>query len=310
LKIYYNIENFNVPKSIVTIGTFDGVHLGHRKVIDKINTIARERGGESTIFTFYPHPRIVVANDSGNLRLLSTLEEKQCLLEATGVDNLVIYPFTPQFASLTYNQFIRNILVGKMNMDTLVVGYDHHLGKNREGNFENISKLSVELGFHVQLIDAFIQDDIDISSSKIRVALQEGDVLLANKYLGYPYPLTGRVIEGNQIGRNIGFPTANILSNDAHKLIPAEGVYAVKVTVNGVVYNGMLNIGFRPTINRNADKRTIEAHIFDFNADIYQSEISLVFIDRLREERKFSSIDELKLQLEKDKQDALKILES
>jgi riboflavin kinase / FMN adenylyltransferase len=306
LKIYHDIQNFSAKRTVVTIGTFDGVHLGHQAVIHWINRLARQRNSESVIFTFYPHPRLVVSKDFQNLRLLTTLEEKTEQLEKVGIDNLIVYPFTREFAELTYEQFIRTILIDKLNMETLVVGHDHHLGKNRQGNFENIARLSNELGFNVERIDALMLNDVDISSSKIRHALEDGNITLANSFLGYPFSISGCVTVGNQVGRNIGFPTANVEAPDVHKIIPREGVYAVKVNVNGDWFNGMLNIGFRPTIGYNADHRTIEVHLFDFNRNIYKEKISVHLHKRLRDEQKFESLDKLKEQLFRDKEETIR----
>lgn len=308
--IHHNIENFKAVKPVVTIGTFDGVHLGHREVIAQLKRIAQENGGESVIFTFYPHPRLVVTPDKSNLRLLTTLDEKIEQFERSGIDHLVVYPFTKAFADLSYREFINNILIEKMGLHTLVVGHDHHLGKNREGTFENIVAMSASHGFEVKKIEAFMADNINISSSKIRKALQNGEIEKANQYLGYRFSLSGKVTTGKRLGRQIGFPTANIEAPDQHKLIPAEGVYAVMATVKGIRYKAMLNIGYRPTVDANADHRTTEAHLIDFEGDIYQSEITLQFYHRVRDEQRFSSIETLKEQLISDRETILKILES
>ncbi|MBN2806982.1 MAG: bifunctional riboflavin kinase/FAD synthetase [Prolixibacteraceae bacterium] len=308
LIIHHNIRHFKALNPVVTIGTFDGVHLGHRKVIDQLKTIASEVGGESVIFTFYPHPRLVVSGNENNLRLLTTLEEKTEQLRLAGIDHLVVYPFSPEFAKLTYREFIEEVLVGQMQLHTLVMGHDHRLGRNREGSYENILALSETLGFSVQKIDALVMDHVDISSSKIRQALQEGNIEKVNNYLGYRFTIHGTVAVGNQIGRSIGFPTANIEASDPWKIIPAEGVYAVLATVGGQTYQAMLNIGFRPTINANADRRTIEAHLFNFHGDIYQQEVTLEFHHRVREEQKFDSLELLRTQLERDKALVLKLL--
>lgn len=310
MNIHQGIENFKASNPVVTIGTFDGVHLGHLKVIQQLNSIASSIQGESVLFTFYPHPRLVVSKDHANLRLITTLKEKLTRLEKAGIDHTVIFPFTREFAALTYEEFIKDILIDKMGMKTLVVGHDHRLGKNREGSFENIVALSKKLGFDVQKIETYIIDEVDISSSKIRKALQLGDVAKVKKYLGYAFTIHGVVAEGNRIGRSIGFPTANIEASDPYKLIPAEGVYAITAEVEGKVYRAMLNIGHRPTIDTNADQRTIEAHIFDFNKDIYQKEITICFHEHIRDERKFESLDALKLQLKKDQEQVLEILKA
>lgn len=306
--IHHDISQFKARNPVVTIGTFDGVHRGHRKVLDQLKSIAHEVGGESVIFTFYPHPRLVVSGNENNLRLLTTLEEKTEQLRLAGIDHLVVYPFSPEFAALTYREFIEQVLVGQMQLHTLVMGHDHRLGRNREGSYENIVALSEKLGFGVQKIDVLVMDDVHISSSKIRQALQDGNIEKVNNYLGYRFTIHGTVAVGNQIGRSIGFPTANIEASDPWKIIPAEGVYAVNARVKGQVYKAMLNIGHRPTINANADHRTIEAHLFDFHDDIYQQEVTLEFFHRVRDEQKFASLEQLKAQLELDKRLVLKLL--
>jgi riboflavin kinase / FMN adenylyltransferase len=308
LIIHHNITHFKAHNPVITIGTFDGVHLGHRKVIDQLKSIAARVQGESVLFTFYPHPRLIVSGNENNLRLLTTLEEKTEQLRQAGVDHMVVYPFSSDFAALTYREFIQQILVDQLNLHTLVVGHDHRLGRNREGTYDKIAELSGELGFQLEKIDALVMDNVDISSSKIRQALQDGNIDKVNTYLGYRFTIHGRVATGNQIGRSIGFPTANIEASDPWKIIPAEGVYAITATVGGKSYKAMLNIGFRPTINANADRRTIEAHLFNFHGDIYQQEVTLEFHHRIREERKFDSLELLKAQLEIDKQLVLKLL--
>jgi riboflavin kinase/FMN adenylyltransferase len=308
LIVHQNINHFKAINPVVTIGTFDGVHQGHRKVIAQLNNLAAKAGGQSVIFTFYPHPRLVVSKQEHNLRLLTTLDEKIELLGKSGIDHLVIFPFTPQFAALTYREFMQDILLEKLGLHTLVVGHDHRFGKNREGTFENLLALSKQTGFKLERIDALLVDEVDVSSTKIRNALQQSDVAKANHYLGYTFSLKGTVTKGNQIGRKIGFPTANIEASDLNKLIPAKGVYAITVDVDGQIYPAMLNIGYRPTVNSNADNRTIEAHILGFDADIYQKEITLFFHEHVRTEQRFNSIDELKLQLETDKKKISEIL--
>ncbi|HQN93019.1 MAG TPA: bifunctional riboflavin kinase/FAD synthetase [Prolixibacteraceae bacterium] len=299
--IHHDINLFKATNPVITIGTFDGVHLGHKQVISRLNNLARNVQGESVIFTFYPHPRLVVSAHESNLRLLTTFEEKARLIEEAGIDHLVVYPFTIDFAELTYEQFIREILIEKLGLHTLVIGHDHRLGKNREGTFDNVVALSQKLHFGVEKIETFLINNVDISSSKVRNALQKGEIEKANEYLGYNYQLTGTVASGSQIGRNIGFPTANIVTADFSKLIPDEGVYAVTVSFEGKTYNGMLNIGYRPTIDANADHRTIEVHIFAFEGDIYQKEITIKFLKRIRDEKKFASIEDLRLQLIEDR---------
>ena len=308
MQIHYDLENFNAVNPVVTIGTFDGVHLGHREVISELKRISSLSGGDSVVFTFDPHPRIVVSPQEDSLRLLSTLEEKISLMEEIGVDHLVIYPFTREFSKLPYNEFVATILVGKMKISSLVVGYDHRFGQGRKGDFNSLELLSKSLNFKVEQLSQLLVDNKVVSSSKIRLALEAGDILKANHFLGYHYLLSGKVIEGMQLGRKIGFPTANIVASDRYKLVPADGVYAVFVETGGKVYQGMLNIGIRPTVNYNADHKSIEVHIFDFDCDIYNSEITLFFIEKIRDEQKFAGIDELRLQLINDRLIAINIL--
>jgi riboflavin kinase/FMN adenylyltransferase len=309
VKVHTNLNNFRVTNPVVTIGTFDGVHLGHRKVIEQLNELARKYNGESVIFTFYPHPRLITSPEETNLRLLTTLEEKKKLFEKFGVDHLVVFPFDKEFAELSYTNFVEQILVGKMKTRCLVVGYDHRFGKDRQGGFEYLKNCAERFNFKVEKLDALSVETENVSSTKIREALQSGDIKKANHYLGYRFTLHGKVIEGNQLGRKIGFPTANIEASDKNKIIPGYGVYAVKVVVNNSEYKGMLNIGTRPTFNNNADNRSIEVHIFDFNDDIYNRGITLVFVAKIREEQKFAGVEKLTEQLKKDKIEALKIFE-
>jgi riboflavin kinase/FMN adenylyltransferase len=305
MKVYRDVNQFDVAKPVLTVGSFDGVHLGHRKVISRLNEIARQNGGESVIFTFSPHPRLVLTKDKGSLRLLTTLNEKIELLDQAGVDHLIIYPFTKEFSELGYTDFVRILLVNQLNIASLVVGYDHKFGKDRKGDFEMLQGLSMAFNFKLEKLDALLSDNINVSSTKIRQALQNGNISKANRYLGYPFSLHGTVVEGQKLGRKIQFPTANIEASDPHKIIPGYGVYAVVVNIEGIIHRGMLNIGSRPTINNNADNRSIEVHIFDFDKDIYKKQLELKFITKIREEQKFGSIDGLRSQLEKDKLDVL-----
>ena len=308
MQIHYNLDNFVAVNPVVTIGTFDGVHLGHREVISELKRISTLSEGDSVVFTFDPHPRIVIAPQEDSLRLLSTQKEKINLMEKIGIDHLVIYPFTREFSKLSYNEFVENILVGKMNIASLVVGYDHRFGQGRKGDFNSLELLSNELNFKVEQLSELLVDNKVVSSTKIRLALEAGDILKANHFLGYRYTLSGKVIEGKQLGRKLGFPTANIETLDNHKLVPGDGVYAVFVQTGGEIYKGMLNIGIRPTVNYNADHKSIEVHIFDFESDIYNSEITLYFVSKIRDEQKFDGIVELQEQLVKDRILALSIL--
>jgi len=305
VRIHRDLNNFHAKHPVLTIGTFDGVHLGHRKIIARLHDLAKSMNGESVIFTFDPHPRKVVAPGETNLRLLTTLEEKIVLFEQSGIDHLIIYPFTPEFSKLTYEEFVEKVLVGQIHTKFLVVGYDHKFGKNRQGDFEFLKKCANRFDFKIEKLDVLLMNEASVSSTKIREAIQRGDFETANAFLGYPFALHGTVVEGQKLGRKIQFPTANIQASDPDKIIPGYGVYAVQVTVLDQTFGGMLNIGSRPTVNNNADNRSIEVHIFDFESDIYRKSIELIFFKKLREEQKFSSLDALKDQLAKDKTDTL-----
>jgi len=307
MKVYTNIEEFkDVKNPIVTTGTFDGVHLGHQKIISRLKDVAKKHQGETVLLTFYPHPRMVLFPEDNELKLLNTQQEKIQLLEKYGVDHLIIYPFTKEFSRLTSVEFVRNILVNSIHTKKLIIGYNHHFGRNREGSFEHLKEFGPIYGFDVEEIPAKDIDSIEISSTKIRNALLSGDVEMATTFLGHAYSLAGKVIKGYQKGRIIGYPTANIEVEDKYKLIPGDGVYAVKVEVRGKLYGGMLNIGNNPTIEGKG--RSIEVNIFDFNETIYGEDATIFFIKRLRDELKFAGLEELKDALAIDKQNALKIL--
>ncbi len=307
MKVYTQIEDFrNIKNPVVTTGTFDGVHLGHQKIISRLIDVAKEEQGETVLLTFYPHPRMVLFPDDNELKLLNTQQEKIRLLEKYGIDHLIIHPFTKEFSRLTSVEFVRNILVNSIHTKRLVIGYNHHFGRNREGSFEHLKEFGPVYGFDVEEIPAKDIDHIEISSTKIRQALQAGEVEVAATYLGHTYSVSGKVVQGKQLGRTIGYPTANILMEDKYKLIPADGVYAVKVELNGVMYQGMLNVGNNPTIEGKG--RSLEVNIFDFDQNIYGDEATIYFIERLRDEVKFNGLDELKAALAKDKVNALKIL--
>ena len=305
MKIHRDLNSFHAQNPVLTIGTFDGVHLGHRKIIDRLHDLAKTNNGESVIFTFDPHPRKVVASGENNLRLLTTLEEKIVLFSQSGIDHLIIYPFTPEFSMLTYEEFVEIVLVEQIHTKFLVVGYDHKFGKNRQGDFEFLKKCATRFNFQIEKLDVLLMNEANISSTKIREAIQYGDFETANAFLGYPFMLHGTVVEGQKLGRKIQFPTANIQASDPDKIIPGYGVYAVQVNLRNRTFQGMLNIGSRPTVNNNADNRSIEVHIFDFESNIYGEQIELVFFKKLREEQKFASIESLKDQLAKDKTDTL-----
>ena len=313
MKVYTNIQDFKnsvsngeVRNPVVTTGTFDGVHLGHQKIISRLKEIATEHNGETVLLTFYPHPRMVLFPEDNELRLISTQAEKIELLEKYGVDHLIIYPFTKEFSRLSSVEFVRNILVNSIGTKRLVIGYNHHFGRNREGSLEHLKEYGPVYGFEVEEIPAKDIDHIEVSSTKIRKALQIGDVTTANEYLGHEYSLTGKVVDGKKLGRTIGYPTANIVVEDKYKLIPADGVYAVKVKQAGVMYGGMLNIGNNPTVN--GKHKTIEVNIFDFEKDIYGQDATIYFVQRLRDELKFNGLEELKAAIANDEIESLKIL--
>ncbi|MFM1932191.1 MAG: hypothetical protein RL226_1494 [Bacteroidota bacterium] len=291
---------------MLTTGTFDGVHLGHREIINRLRDIADRVGGETVLMTFYPHPRLVLFPDDPNIQLLQTIEEKKASLKEAGIDHLILLPFTQEFAKLSALEYVRDVLVQTIGVHTVVVGYDHRFGKNREGDFSSLEEFSEMFGFHVEEIPARLIDDLSISSTKIRNALLAGAVDQANSYLGYNYLLSGCVIHGDGLGHKLGFPTANLRINDSHKLIPGPGVYAVHVKIKGSNYNGMMNIGVRPTVSSSDEKR-LEVHLFDFSDDLYGAEMEVRFAGRIRNEMKFNSVDELKAQLLVDKQHAVEM---
>jgi len=300
LKVYRNVSDFKPSaKTIVTVGTFDGVHVGHQIIIDRVNELARQSDAESVLLTFFPHPRLVLFPDDNELKLLSTLDERIARLEKSGIDHLIVHPFSVEFSRITALHYVRDILVRDLNVSKLVIGYDHHFGRNREGNLEQLKEMAPAYGFEVEEIPAQEIDDVNVSSTKIRTALSEGNVEKANGYLGYRYSITGVVFQGERIGRSIGFPTANIKPSESYKLIPGNGVYSVLVDVQGIAYKAMANLGNRPTVS-DSEERVLEVHLFDFEGDLYDKEITVTFVDRIRDEIKFESLDKLKSQLEKD----------
>ncbi len=289
----------HIKNPAITVGMIDGVHLGHQTILNELVRQARKFNGESVVITFCPHPRSVVSNNP--VSLLNTLNEKLAIMQEKGIDHVIVLPFTREFSVLSPENFIKDLLFEKLHFKTFIVGYDHHFGKNRDGDFELVNKLAITLNFNAVQVPAFQMDNINISSTKIRDALLSGQITTANKFLGYPYSLTGTVIKGERLGHQLGFPTAN-LKVPAEKLIPANGVYAVKVACRtGQQFYGMLNMGVKPTVNSNAGKLFIEVHIFDFNRNIYGETITISFLGKIREEKKFSNTDALKKQIEKDK---------
>ncbi|AKD56630.1 bifunctional riboflavin kinase/FAD synthetase [Spirosoma radiotolerans] len=305
--IYRGLDDIQpLPNAVVTSGTFDGVHRGHQTILARLTEVAKASGGESVLITYWPHPRTVVSNDSQNLKLLTTLDEKIELLDQAGVGYLVVIPFTRSFSELTSEEYIRQILIDKIGTKKLVIGYDHRFGRDREGGFDYIQAHQSEYGFGVEEIPRQDIEAVGISSSKIRTALNEGNVHTANRFLGRLYSLTGTVVKGRQLGRTIGFPTANLQVDDPSKLIPANGVYAVDVDYAGQTLGGMLNIGFRPTVA--GTNQTIETYIFDFDKDIYGEHITLKFREFLRPEQKFDGLPALVAQLKRDEESARSIL--
>jgi riboflavin kinase/FMN adenylyltransferase len=298
-------------KAIVTIGTFDGVHLGHRQIVLQMQEEARKVGGETVIITFHPHPRKVVRDDKGGVRLLTTMPERIQLLQNLGIDHLVVIPFTEAFASMEASDYIREFLVRKFQPHTIIIGYDHRYGKGRMGDYHLLEALASKYGYQVREIDAQLLKEVSISSTRIREALLRGNVQEATAQLGYPYFFEGRVVHGDQRGRTIGFPTANIEATDKEKLLPGQGVYAVRVSVMdgplaGAHLNGMMNIGTRPTVDGQSVRT--EIHVFDFEGDLYGSILRVELIGHIRNEQKFDGLDALKAQLSADRNEAINIL--
>lgn len=299
LKIFNSIKSFNVTKpTIVTIGTFDGVHLGHRKILEQITISAHDLNCESLVLTFFPHPRMVL-QEGTEMKQLNTLDEKINLLDSLGIDNLVIHPFDKDFSRLTAEEFVKEVLVDVFKIKKIIIGHDHRFGRNRTANINDLISFGETYGFEVEQISAEEINEVSISSTKIRNALLEGNIELATAYLGYNYSLTGIVSKGKQLGRTIGYPTANIKIEESYKLIPLNGVYIAKSVLEGKTIYGMMNIGTRPTVE--GVNQTIEIHFFDFNEDLYNQKITILLLHRMRAEQKFESVDALKEQLAKDK---------
>lgn len=309
MKVYTDLNSFQAKKPVVTIGVFDGVHKGHTAIISRLVEKAKELNGESVVLTLWPHPRIFLKKETGNLYLLNSLDEKEMLIEKQRIDHLVIVPFNEKTRQMSACSFIEEILVSKIGVEHLLIGYDHHFGKGGKGDIRDIQACAEKYNFQVERFEAKREEGTEVSSTIIRNALLEGNLQKANKYLGYHYFIKGRVVGGHRIGKKIGFPTANIELADSYKLIPKDGVYAIRANLSGKIMDGMLNIGYRPTVDRHGYKKSIEAHIFDFNDDIYNREIIIYMIQRIRDEKKFNNVDELVEQLKVDKASSLKILE-
>ncbi|CAD0002452.1 bifunctional riboflavin kinase/FAD synthetase [Flavobacterium chungangense] len=308
MKLFHSITDFHsTKKTILTLGTFDGVHIGHKKILERITQNTENGKYESLVLTFFPHPRMVLQEKS-EIKLLNTISEKSRLLKETGIENLVIHPFDESFSRLTAEEFVSTILVDQFRIQKIIIGYDHRFGRNRTANIDNLIAFGAQYGFEVEQISAQEIQDVSVSSTKIRKALLDGNMALANEYLGYSYFLTGEVVKGKQLGRTIGFPTANIQIEEDYKLIPKNGVYVVKTVIDQKEVFGMMNIGFNPTVN--GQKQTIEVNLFDFDKAIYGEKLQISLLKYLREEQKFGSVDLLKEQLNLDKKTALEFVEN
>lgn len=321
MKIYNHIDEFiPLENAAVTIGTFDGVHIGHQKIISQLKEEAKKINGETVILTFFPHPRMILHPEDQSLKLITTIPEKAELLRQMGIDHLIITPFTRDFSNLSPEEYIKNVLVDKIGTKSIVIGYDHRFGKDRSGGLPELQNYADAYGYTVTEIPEQDINEISISSTKIRTALKNGNIDDANRFLGYPFPLNGKVVKGDQIGRTLGYPTANLFIEEDYKLIPSDGIYAVEVLIHPAQKNknqeisnlyrteniseenrfkGMAYIGHRPTID--GMSQNIEVNIFDFDQDIYHSKIKLLFLHFIRHDIKFNSLEELKLQLAADK---------
>lgn len=306
LKIYNSIQDFKrQKKTIITLGTFDGVHIGHQKLIQKIIQNASECNCESLILTFFPHPRMILQKGS-DIKLLNSITEKSVLLEKKGIDNLIIHPFNKEFSCLTAEEFVKNILVDALNIHKIIVGYDHRFGKNRTANIDDLILYGKLYNFEVEQISAQEINAVSVSSTKIRNAILEGNMVLANTFLGYNYTINGTVTLGKQLGRTLGFPTANLKILEDYKLIPKNGVYIVQSIINKKLVFGIMNIGTNPSVK--GDKLSIEIHYIDFDADLYNSNIEVSVLDRIRDEQKFDTLELLQSQIQKDTETAILFL--
>ena len=308
MKTFHSFNEFkSTKKTVLTLGTFDGVHIGHNAILDKICKASEKENLESVILTFFPHPRLIVSNNY-DIKLLNTMNEKAGLLEKVGIQNFIVHPFDKTFSELSPREFVTQVLIEKLNIQKIIIGHDHKFGKDRAADFNDLINFGKEFGFEVEEISAQQINEVSVSSTKIRNSLLEGNISLANEYLGYPYVLTGNVVKGNQLGRTIGFPTANIEIPEEYKLIPKNGVYIVTANVLDQNVFGMMNIGVKPTLGEN--KLSIEVHLLDFDKDIYNQKIQVNLLERLRDEQKFESFEALKSQIELDKQNTIEYFEN
>ena len=298
MNTYSSASKYDNPRaSVVTIGTFDGVHIGHKVILNRLVTTAKKEDLDAVVLTFFPHPRMVLQTDS-SIKLINTIEERKDLMSKTGLDHLIIHPFTKSFSRLTALEFVRDILVNKLNIKKIVIGYDHRFGRNRNANIEDLKSFGLTYGFDVEEISAQQLDEVAVSSTKIRNALKVGDIKTANTYLGYSFMLSGTVIKGKEIGRTIQYPTANIQLSQDYKLVPKEGVYAVQSTIDNKLVYGLTSIGTNPTVG--GTLKTIETHFLDFNDNLYGKNLTIEFLASIRDEKTFGSIDALKSAIQND----------
>ena len=306
MKIYKSIDEYNESKSsVVTIGTFDGIHKGHQKIFNKVINVSKQSNLSSVVLTFFPHPRIIL-NKYNDIKMIDTLDEKIEHLEKIGIDNLIIHPFDKKFSLLSADQFIKEYLLKKLQLKHIIIGYDHRFGKGREASVSDLKEYSSDFNFIVDEIDAQEIEKIAISSTKIRNSINQGDLETTKKYLGRFFSLTGKVVKGDGLGKQIDYPTANLLIEEDYKIIPKDGVYYIRTRIDNKLYNGMMNIGHRPTIGNKA--KSIEVNLFNFDMDIYDKVISVDVVVKIRDEKKFSSINALKAQLSKDEEHCLKLI--
>ncbi|MFD2822325.1 bifunctional riboflavin kinase/FAD synthetase [Lacinutrix iliipiscaria] len=303
MEVIQSLKNSFSENTVATIGTFDGVHIGHQKILERLVNTSKNSNLKSTVLTFFPHPRMVLQKDT-NIKLINTIDERIKLLKAQGLDYLVIKPFTKSFSRLTAEEFVVNVLVEQLHVKKIIIGYDHHFGRNRTANIDDLKRFGQTYNFEVEEISAQDINEVSISSTKIRKALAEGDIETANLFLGYNFMLQGTVIKGKGLGKTIGFPTANINIEEDYKLIPKQGVYVIQSQYNNQTIYGMMNIGTNPTINKNSNQ-SIEVHLFNFKKDIYDEFIHVELLHRIRDEQKFDSIEDLKKQIQEDKTSAL-----
>ncbi len=307
MNVYNSIDNFpGTANAVVTIGTFDGVHIGHQQIIRHLRKLAAETKGETVLLTFFPHPRMVLQPDDNDLKLITTMEEREELLRSFGIDHLIIQPFSKEFSRISATEFVRDQLIQRIGMKTLVIGYDHHFGRNREGSYKDMEEMAPIYGFRLEEINEQMINDVAVSSTKVRKSLLDGDIETANHLLGHRFSIRGKVVEGDRIGRTLGFPTANIEIAEPYKLIPQNGIYAVQAKVQNVMKNGMLYIGNRPVVG--GIERRIELNIFDFDSEIYNENVQVFLVSRIRGDLPFEDLDSLKEKMKEDKVIATKLL--